>query len=257
MKTVLGIGSSFSMFASACGISCACSERPQTMKNAKIADGVIDALDMSETHRLQGGCGVVVFIFCRTVFVLLLEAGNLTSALGEGDRPGIIAGSDWLSMPCFGDGKGHRVAETVTERRTSWMALAVRFGWFNTVGSFELEEIPPSGEAVSRQTVKRTHRVAAEGAGKGFKWMVATDRRVEPPDPEGSWRFTSPARRRDADRRMLPPLATYRVARTSWMMIWRVVRPRKVLRSMVKATSQGGSGRATSPPPKKTASCSA
>jgi Uma2 family endonuclease len=49
----------------------------------------------------------------------------------------------------------------------------------------------------------------------------------------------------------------YLAARTSWMMICRVVRPRKVLRSIVNAMSHGGSGRATSPPPKKTASCSA
>jgi hypothetical protein len=64
MKTVLGIGSSFSMSTSTCGTFCACSERPQAKKNARIMDGFIDAFDTLETFRVQGGCGADFFIFC-------------------------------------------------------------------------------------------------------------------------------------------------------------------------------------------------
>ena len=50
---------------------------------------------------------------------------------------------------------------------------------------------------------------------------------------------------------------TYSAARTSWMTNCSIVRPRNVFRSIVNATSHGGSGSGFSPPPKKTASCSA
>lgn len=48
----------------------------------------------------------------------------------------------------------------------------------------------------------------------------------------------------------------YCAARTSWMISCKVVRPRKLFRSIVNAMSHGGSGSGCSPPPKNTASCS-
>jgi hypothetical protein len=67
MKTVLGIGSSFSLSASTCGTSSACSERAQAKDNARITEGVIDAFDTLLTYRLQCGRGVVVFILLANV----------------------------------------------------------------------------------------------------------------------------------------------------------------------------------------------
>jgi len=52
------------------------------MKNAKIADGFIDAFDTAETHRLQGGCGVVVFIFCRTMSACTTTSGGARRSRG-------------------------------------------------------------------------------------------------------------------------------------------------------------------------------
>jgi hypothetical protein len=56
MKTLLGIGSSFSMSASPCAVSSACRGKQQTKENAAIAKGFTSDMDTPEIPLLQGGC---------------------------------------------------------------------------------------------------------------------------------------------------------------------------------------------------------